>query len=146
MPEATSQPRLDQGAIDALRTALHDATSWSQVRSGLTAYEDQNEMIPWRALAFAFGFALIEYSRTDWREREQSPFGAMVEWQGGARFPAALRDVEHVDLEVWQQALDAVGAERYARQTAPGSSTAQFSATKINIPGSRADTSPGVAS
>lgn len=105
---------IDKKAIDALHVALDGATSWSQVRSRLTEHESEEEPVPWRAFAFAFGFHLIEHGRDEWREREQSPFGAMVEWQEGGRFPPRLADVEDVDVAVWGQVLDEVGDDPIA--------------------------------
>src|SRR5450759_788549 len=64
-----------------------------------------------RALMNAFGYHLLEHSQVDGREREQAPYGPMMEFDN-RRFPPRLMDIEEAELAVWAEAFEAVDNAR----------------------------------
>jgi hypothetical protein len=97
---------MDQDVLHWLREAAKNGTSWTDVRAALQSHDPDGEDIRLRPFVFAFGYAFLPRSSSR-RERVGEPYGAMIAGDGW-RFPPRLADIEDVDIEAWQAALDAV--------------------------------------
>jgi hypothetical protein len=60
-----------------------------------------------RLLIAAFGYHLLDRSQTESRDREEGPYGPMMESSDG-RFPPRLSDIDQDGLDLWAAAYEAV--------------------------------------
>lgn len=90
-----------------LTAALVDQGSYSEICNELQRGAPKDPSYDPGALVSAFGYHLLERSQTEGREREQAPYGPMMEFDD-QRFPQRLSDVDEGVLATWATAFDAI--------------------------------------
>jgi hypothetical protein len=90
---------LDEDLARRLTLALEDSMSWYDVHRQLRDLVPEGDDERHQALVWSFAYMLISPIDVDWRAREGSPFGAMVEFAEG-RMPPRLEDVPDADRSI----------------------------------------------
>lgn len=98
---------LDADVQARLEQSLGDTDAWFAIHSRFSESVPAGDEERHRALVWAFAYNLLQPTDVEGREREGSPFGAFLEFDGG-RMPPRLGDVPDEDVAVWGAAYDAV--------------------------------------
>jgi len=94
-----------------LNDALAPGGTYHDVSERLRTSEPGDPSLELRALVNAFGYHLFERSQVDGRDREEAPYGPMMEFDD-RRFPPRLREIAGVELDVWVDAYEAIDDPR----------------------------------
>ena len=96
---------LDVDVRKHLEQALEGQPGWLEVRTRLEGFTAKGNEERYRPFVFAFGYMLRERSRRARRERGEGAFGSAMS-AGDWQFPPALEEIEQVDAQAWEEAVD----------------------------------------
>ena len=102
---------LSQALFEWLTAALPGTGSHYDVSERLRESMPPDPSDEHRLLMAAFGYHLLDRSQVENREREQGPYGPMMEFSD-RRFPPRLSDIEPSGLDVWAAAYEEVDDPR----------------------------------